>query len=80
MLPVDQSEHSERAVRWFLKYSFKPGDFLTLFHCVDTTAILPTYGKYVQQEREVSTIEEAKHRHSNVFMKVVLKKNSPFLS
>ena len=43
LIPVDQSEHSERAVHWFLKYGMMAGDHLTLFHVVETAGVFPAY-------------------------------------
>ena len=44
LLPVDQSENSLRAVKWFIKYGLKPNDHLILFHSIDTTHIIPSMG------------------------------------
>ena len=44
MLPVDESVHSERAVRWFAQNGWKAGDHLVLFHNIDNSKVVPPLG------------------------------------
>ncbi|XP_063716970.1 universal stress protein Sll1388-like isoform X2 [Symsagittifera roscoffensis] len=44
LLPVDESDHSLRAVEWYFKFGKLPQDFVVLFHSVDTSSIIPSSG------------------------------------
>ncbi|XP_063717701.1 universal stress protein Sll1388-like isoform X2 [Symsagittifera roscoffensis] len=44
LLPVDESDHSLRAVEWYFKFGKLPHDFVVMFHCMDTGNILSSSG------------------------------------
>lgn len=40
-LPVDGSDHSKRAIEWFVKEVYRPGDEVLFVHCLELP-YLPT--------------------------------------
>ena len=55
MVPVDESEHSERALRWFAQNGWREGDRLVLFHSVDNSKAISPLG-YTMAGRDNSFI------------------------
>ena len=61
LFPVDASDHSERAVKWYLEFASRTEDYLCLFHSIDTSGAVPMMAMGAPVASVEALIEEKKN-------------------